>query len=69
MAESYRQFRMPLSAYEKLRSKQHRLEESLLNLTGKPIKIPMTKLMNVMASQTVYLKDDELVTFFMRRKR
>lgn len=69
MVERYRQFRMPLEAYMKLKEKRNKMEAKLYSLSGKRVKVPMTKLMNMLANQTLYVDDEPLMRMFSQGKR
>jgi hypothetical protein len=60
--------RIPMSAYLKLKEKQNKIQQSLLQQTGMKIPVSLARLMDVMASQTFY-PDMPLPVAFGRRKR
>jgi len=68
MVNEYRQFRMPLDAYQKLIAKRNKIEDKLFSISRKKVRVPLTRLMGIVADKTVFFSDDELVQTFMRKR-
>ena len=68
MVGQYRQFRMPLDAYQKLIAKRNKIEDKLFSISRKKVRVPLTRLMGIVADKTVFFSDDELVQTFMRKR-
>lgn len=66
----YKQFRMPMETYVKLKEKKRKIENDIFDITRKPAKVPMTKLVNLMVNRPLYLNtnDSDIIEYFTKRR-
>lgn len=67
MTKKYIQVRVPKEAYDNLRIKQDRMQRTASEITGKSIKIPITKVLNTILARPFNLEDETLVKMSRRR--
>jgi len=58
------QMRIPLNAHKKFEEKQERMSKIYERLTGKKKKLPLTRMIEISASQPIYLEDAKLIELF-----
>lgn len=61
--------RIPIDVNDEFKIKQQKMSKIYTEITGKKKKIPLTRVMKVMAAQPLYLNDKELVKLFGKRRK
>jgi len=68
MNKKYVATRISKETHEALKVKQKKMMEMYKRLTGKTRNIPLTKVMNIIAKQPVYIEDVKLVKVVKKKK-
>jgi hypothetical protein len=61
--------RVRQTTYDKLNQKRNIMEQNLKNLIGKPQRIKMIDLVDLMSQKSMFVHDSELKNFFGKKKR
>lgn len=61
MAIKYKFVRMTDQTYNQFRVIQKKMETNLQQMSGKPIKVPLTQVMNVVSNPKIYIDLKELI--------
>lgn len=69
MAKGYAPQRFPAEAFKAFKVKQQKMEEMMKKITGKPKKIPMTKVITAVAKEPTYLSDTDLIKYFKEKRK
>lgn len=64
----YVHVRFPQIAYENLNNKRKKVEQTLFQITGKKIRVPLTKVLTALTENETKINDDYLINLFNRRR-
>lgn len=65
----YKPIRIPERVYKKVYAKKIKMDEMITRLSGKKKSVPLTRVLEVMANQPVYLSDEELFKIMKKKQR
>jgi len=69
MAKKYKIVRMPSEAWDDFSKKRNAIEEVIRKETKKPDNIKLTDILRYFSQKKIYMYNDELLNFFVKRKR
>jgi hypothetical protein len=61
--------RVPEDVYKKIFAKKIRLERAGEELLGKPVKLPLTKVLRIIVDKQTYITDDEMIRMIRGKRR
>jgi hypothetical protein len=61
--------RVPEDVYKKIFAKKIRLEKAGEELLGKPVKLPLTKVLRIIVDKQTYITDDEMIRMIRGKRR
>lgn len=64
----YARPRFPIEAHKDCKRKQEKLEKRYSQITGKKKRIPMTRVIRIIAEQPLYLDDRDILKMFGKKK-
>ena len=61
MAIKYKIVRMPLTAFNNFKLKQEKMKTVVAKITGKKLKVPLTKVFCIASENEIYIDDKNLI--------
>jgi hypothetical protein len=69
MAKKQKMYRIPLDVWNLWFNKKQAIENRIKVNTNKNVNVPMTHILNFYGSKKMFLWDDEILNYFLARKR
>lgn len=67
MVRQYKLIRVPIEAVRGFQEKKERMEKNIKSWTGKVVKIPMTRVMVVVANNPSEIHEQKIIKLFKRK--